>query len=204
VSAVEAMVMPAPDRPLERRRFAEPRAEPGGAVIEMLASEVCGSDVHLHHGRLSGVPYPIIPGHVSCGRVLETRGTLLDVDGDAIEPGRVVTFYDVFGVCGSCWHCLVAKAGTRCPRRRVYGITTSADEGLLGGWAERIELKPGVRVVPLPEGVDVPDFTPAPGARPDGQARGALPLARARHARVPALAGRAPSRTWNVSQSSRR
>ena len=69
-----------------------------------------------------------------------------------------MTFYDVFGICGSCWHCLVAKAGTRCPHRRVYGITTTADEGLLGGWAERIELKPGVRILPLPEGLTVEDF----------------------------------------------
>ena len=69
-----------------------------------------------------------------------------------------MTFYDVFRICGACWHCLVAKAGTRCPTRRVYGITTSADEGLLGGWTERIEIKPGVRVLPLPEGVDVQDF----------------------------------------------
>src|SRR5262249_33639117 len=57
-----------------------------------------------------------------------------------------------------CWHCLVAKAGTRCPKRRVYGITTSATEGLLGGWAEQIELKPGVRVVPLPDDLDAEDF----------------------------------------------
>jgi L-iditol 2-dehydrogenase len=40
----------------------------------------------------------------------------------------------------------------------VYGITTSAEQGLLGGWARRIELKPGVRMVPLPEGVDVLEF----------------------------------------------
>jgi L-iditol 2-dehydrogenase len=52
----------------------------------------------------------------------------------------------------------VAKAGTRCPHRRVYGITTSAEEGLLGGWAERIEIKPGVRLLPLPEGLSVEDF----------------------------------------------
>jgi L-iditol 2-dehydrogenase len=64
----------------------------------------------------------------------------------------------VFDVCGACWHCLVAKAATRCPRRRVYGITTSAAEGLLGGWAERIELRPGVRIAPLPEGVEPLDF----------------------------------------------
>ena len=37
------------DAPLEQRSFPEPSPEPGGAVLEMLASEVCGTDVHLHH-----------------------------------------------------------------------------------------------------------------------------------------------------------
>ena len=155
---VEAVVMTGPGRPLESRKFAAPRARPGGAILEMVATEVCGTDVHLHHGRLSGVPYPIIPGHVNCGRVLETGGPLHDVEGRAIDPGALVTFFDVFGTCGSCWHCLVAKAVTRCPHRRVYGITTSATDGLLGGWAERIEILPGVKVLPLPEGIGAEDF----------------------------------------------
>ena len=158
METVEAIVMPGPGQALERRRYAAPRAAPGGAVLEMVATEVCGTDVHLHHGRLSGVPYPIIPGHVNCGRVLQTGGPLMDVEGRAIEPGRLVTFFDVFGTCGACWHCLVAKSATRCPQRRVYGITTSADDGLLGGWAERIEIRPGVRLVPLPDGVLPEDF----------------------------------------------
>lgn len=155
---VAAVVMPGPGRPLEERRFPVPRVRPGGAVLETIASEVCGTDVHLHHGRLAGVPFPIIPGHVNCGRVLETGGPLADVSGAPIEAGAVVTFFDVFGSCGSCWDCLVAKAGTRCPHRRVYGITTSANDGLLGGWAERIELLPGVRMLPLPEGISPEDF----------------------------------------------
>jgi threonine dehydrogenase-like Zn-dependent dehydrogenase len=155
---VQAVVMPGPDQALERRRFEEPRPEDGGAVLEMVASEVCGTDVHLHHGRLSGVPYPIIPGHVNCGRLLETRGPVRDVDGREIRPGTLVTFFDVFGTCGSCWQCLVAKTATRCPSRRVYGITTSAEDGLLGGWAERIEIKPGVRMLPIPDGLDALDF----------------------------------------------
>jgi L-iditol 2-dehydrogenase len=124
----------------------------------MVASEVCGTDVHLHHGRLAGVPYPIIPGHVSVGRVLETDGPLRDALGQEVAVGRLVTFYDVFGTCGACWHCLVAKAATRCPQRRVYGITTGVGDGILGGWAERVELKPGVRVLPLPEGLAVEEF----------------------------------------------
>ena len=155
---VAAVVMTGPGRPLEERRYPIPRAREGGAVLETIASEVCGTDVHLHHGRLAGVPFPIIPGHVNCGRVLETGGSVLDVDGREIRPGAVVTFFDVYGTCGRCWHCLVAKAATRCPNRKVYGITTSAAEGLLGGWAERIEILPGVRMLPLPHGIEPEDF----------------------------------------------
>jgi L-iditol 2-dehydrogenase len=150
--------MTAPRAPLELRGVPSPVPAPGGAILETVASEVCGTDVHLHHGRLSGVPYPIVPGHVSVGRVLEKNGPLLDVEGRDVETGCLVTFYDVFGSCGACWHCLVAKAATRCPGRRVYGITTSFGEGLLGGWAERIEIRPGVRVLPLPANVTVEDF----------------------------------------------
>jgi threonine dehydrogenase-like Zn-dependent dehydrogenase len=155
---IRCVLMTAPRAPLELRRVAGPRAAPGGAVLEMVASEVCGTDVHLHHGQLAGVPYPIVPGHVSVGRVLETNGPLGDVAGEAIGVGRLVTFYDVFGVCGSCWHCLVAKAATRCPSRRVYGITTGVADGVLGGWAERIEIRPGVRLLPLPEGLSAEEF----------------------------------------------
>jgi threonine dehydrogenase-like Zn-dependent dehydrogenase len=151
---IRAVVMPAPRAPLEVRTVAAPRAAPGGAVLQTVMSEVCGTDVHLHHGHLAGVPYPIIPGHVSCGRVLETAGPLADVEGRPIAAGQLVTFYDVFGTCGACWHCLVARAATRCPQRRVYGITTGVDDGVLGGWAERIEIRPGVRLLPLPEGLD--------------------------------------------------
>ena len=150
--------MTAPRAPLELRVVEAPRPQPGGAILEMVASEVCGTDVHLHHGRLAGVPYPIIPGHVSVGRVLETHGALKDAEGHDVGVGRLVTFYDVFGTCGACWHCLVAKAATRCPQRKVYGITTGLDEGILGGWSERIEIKPGVRLLPLPDGLAVEEF----------------------------------------------
>ena len=70
-----------------------------------------------------------------------------------MRVGDVVTFLDVHGTCGACWHCLVAKASTRCPHRRVYGITFGAADGLLGGWAEAIYLKPGTKILPLAPGV---------------------------------------------------
>jgi threonine dehydrogenase-like Zn-dependent dehydrogenase len=154
---VRAAVMTAPNARLEIWKLDEPQLEPGSILLETVASEVCGTDVHIHHGRLSGVPYPIIPGHVSVGRVLELRGVKQDAVGTPLAKGDVVTFYDVHEVCGSCYFCAVAKQQNRCPERRVYGITYGATEGLLGGWAERIYLKPGVRVVKLREPLSADD-----------------------------------------------
>ena len=148
---IKAAVMNAPQEPLEVREFPQPELEPGAILLETIYSEVCGTDVHLYHGQLAGVPYPIIPGHVSVGRIARLAGEVMDVEGNALHEGDVVTFLDVHETCGKCWFCLVAKATTRCPSRRVYGVTYSADEGLLGGWSQAIYLKPGVKVIRLPE-----------------------------------------------------
>ena len=154
---IKAAVMPAPEVPIEIRELPDPVLEPGSMLLKTVASEVCGTDVHLHHGRLAGVPYPIVPGHVSVGRILEMRGVNEDALGEPIREGDVVTFYDVHEVCNACWYCLVARQPNRCPSRRVYGITYSAADGPLGGWAERIYLKPGVRVLRLPEPLTADD-----------------------------------------------
>ena len=154
---VRAAVMPGPGMPIEIRELADPELRPGSVLLDTLASEVCGTDVHLWRGRLAGVPYPIVPGHVSVGRVAETRGVHADALGAPLRLGDVVTFYDVHGTCGDCYHCLVASRPNRCPSRRVYGITYSADDGPLGGWSEAIHLLPGVRILRLPDGVDPDD-----------------------------------------------
>ena len=111
---VRAAVMTEPEAPIELWELDDPSLEDGSILLETVASEVCGTDVHLSHGRLAGVPYPIVPGHVSVGRVLETGGDVTDFIGDSLTPGDVVTFYDVHETCNTCWFCLVAKASTRC------------------------------------------------------------------------------------------
>ena len=101
--SVRAVVLSAPNSAPTIREFESPVLEDGAVLLETIASEVCGTDVHLKHGRLSGVPYPIIPGHVSVGRVLQVKGTVRDVEGEAIVAGEVVTFLDVHRTCGHCW-----------------------------------------------------------------------------------------------------
>ncbi len=151
--SVTAAVMPAPHVPVELREFPEPSLEPGSALLRTLYSEVCGTDVHIWHGRLSGVPYPIIPGHVSVGIADKIRGELRGVDGRQVAEGDRLVFFDVHRTCGRCRACAVTRTPTRCEARRVYGITDSAAEGLFGGWSEAIYLEPGVAVATLPDSV---------------------------------------------------
>src|SRR5580765_340392 len=150
---VLAAVMPSPHAPVDVREFPEPDLPPGGALLRTARSEVCGTDVHLWHGRLSGVPYPIIPGHVTTGTLDRIRGTLTDVSGSPLREGDRVAFFDVHRTCGRCLACTVHRTPTRCASRRVYGITDSATEGLFGGWAQKVYLEPGVVVAPLPDAV---------------------------------------------------
>ena len=149
MGSVLTAVMPGPGKGVELRELAEPNLEPDSALLAVELSEVCGTDVHLAAGRLAGVPYPIVPGHVTVGRLEKIRGHVQDVEGRALHEGDPVTFLDVHKTCNACWYCLVAKASTRCPARKVYGITYGVEDGLTGGWAQKLYLKPGTRILPL-------------------------------------------------------
>src|SRR3954467_4720583 len=118
-----AAVLPAPGAPPEVRSYPAPAMEEGAVLLRTIASEVCGTDVHLWHGRLAGVPYPLIPGHVSVGEVVATGGEVRDVEGRPVERGMAVTFLDVHETCHSCLFCTTWRSPNRCPKRKVYGIT---------------------------------------------------------------------------------
>ncbi len=150
--------MTSPLVPVELREFAEPDLPEGGALLRTALSEVCGTDVHLWHGRLSGVPYPIIPGHVTTGTLDKARGGLKDIEGRPLREGDRLAFFDVHRTCGRCLACTAHRTPTRCASRRVYGITDSATEGLFGGWAQKVYLEPGVIVAKLPDRVTFEDY----------------------------------------------
>lgn len=146
---VLAGVIPRPNAPVEIRELSEPVLEPDSALLAVELSEVCGTDVYLQRGLLNDTPFPFIPGHVTVGRLEKIRGRLNDIDGRAFREGERVTFLDVHRTCHACYYCLVAKATTRCPHRKVYGITYGLSDGLTGGWAQKLYIKPGTRCIPL-------------------------------------------------------
>jgi L-iditol 2-dehydrogenase len=153
-----AAVMTAPREPVTIRDFPRPDLPAGAALLRTARSEVCGTDVHLWHGRLAGVPYPIIPGHVSAGTLEAIRGPVRGLDGAILREGDRAVFFDVHRTCGRCRACTVHRTPTRCTARRVYGITDPASEGLYGGWSQAIYLEPGVGIARLPDAVAFDDY----------------------------------------------
>lgn len=153
MTKIRAAVIAEPEKAIEIREFPEPELERNSILLQTRFADVCGTDVHLFYGKLAGVPYPLIPGHVSVGRIDKLHGNVVDIQGKKFKEGDIITFLDVHATCNNCWYCLVAKATTRCPDRKVYGITYGVKDGLCGGWAEKIYLKPGTKLLRIPKNV---------------------------------------------------
>jgi hypothetical protein len=54
---------------LEFREVPEPKAGPGQVVIRVMRIGVCGSDIHVWHGKHPFVTYPLVQGHEYAGVV---------------------------------------------------------------------------------------------------------------------------------------
>ncbi|MDQ7261923.1 glutathione-dependent formaldehyde dehydrogenase [Paracoccus sp. PS-1] len=75
-------------------RFVNPR----DAIIEVTATAICGSDLHLYDGVIPGLRPGDVLGHEFMGRVVETG------PGSTLKPGqRVVVPFTIS--CGSCFFC---------------------------------------------------------------------------------------------------
>ncbi len=87
-------------------------------VVAVELAGICGSDLHVWHGREVGLDPGTVMGHELVGRIVET--------GQAItrfRPGdRVVAPFTTS--CGSCFYCGI-------------GLTARCERGQLFGWVEQ-------------------------------------------------------------------
>jgi len=169
VKKSRAAVVPEPSATLQIEEYEIPDLAPGAALLKVANAGVCGTDVHLWHGRLAGVPYPLIPGHEVCGTIEEIGPrTVKDLDGNELKVGDRVTFHDVYDTCFKCWNCLIAKAPTKCKNRTVYGITMDSTKHpyLIGGYSEYLYLSPGTHIIKIPDHVSFDGASAAGCAMP--------------------------------------
>ncbi|HEX8857329.1 MAG TPA: alcohol dehydrogenase catalytic domain-containing protein [Thermoleophilaceae bacterium] len=97
---------------VEERPEPEPQA-PDDAVVAVEASGICGSDLHIFHGRV-GVEPGFTIGHEYVGRVVEAGDAVTSVSvGDRV----LGTFHTA---CGTCFFC---RRGVfqKCDEARVFG-----------------------------------------------------------------------------------
>ncbi|HEY1565566.1 MAG TPA: alcohol dehydrogenase catalytic domain-containing protein, partial [Solirubrobacteraceae bacterium] len=115
------------------------------AIVAIEASGICGSDLHIYHGRVKMEPGFTI-GHEFVGRVVEA--------GDAVT--RVAVGDRVCGcfhsACGTCFYCL-RGVYQKCDRVRVFGHGEAL--GALPGTQADLALVPMANLTlrPVPDGL---------------------------------------------------
>ena len=89
-------------------------AEAGDAIVRVDTAAICGSDLHLLHGRIPGMATGTVMGHEFVGRI--------EAVGDGVRglvPGqRVVGSFLI--ACGACWFC-ERDEFNRCERMWALG-----------------------------------------------------------------------------------
>jgi threonine dehydrogenase-like Zn-dependent dehydrogenase len=112
----------------------------GEALLRVIATGICGSDLHGFTGENGRRVPGMVMGHETVGRVV---GTGPDTPA---PPAEVVTFNPVLS-CGSCPTC-TSGAGYRCPQRRIIGVTPD----ISAAFADLV-VAPVANLVPLSAGI---------------------------------------------------
>ncbi|MFQ5350631.1 MAG: alcohol dehydrogenase catalytic domain-containing protein [Thermoanaerobaculia bacterium] len=126
----------------------EPRIEAAGDVLlKVEVAGLCGSDLHVWHGRERGLDAGTVMGHEYVGRVVERGPAVDDLRVGDLVAGSFSTS------CGECFYCLNGLPA-RCEQGELFGWVEGG-RGLHGAQAEylRVPLAQST-LVEVPEGCD--------------------------------------------------
>lgn len=125
----------------------EPEPGAGDVLIEVLATGICGSDIHGYTGENGRRVRGQVMGHETVGRVL-ALGSEAGADLADLAVGDAVTVNPVLW-CGRCRQCAAGREQA-CPDKSVIGVTPE----LQSAFAERMAV-PARSIVKLPAGMPV-------------------------------------------------
>ncbi|WP_026927457.1 alcohol dehydrogenase AdhP [Granulicoccus phenolivorans] len=98
---MKAAVVTAFGQPLTVGDTARPEPGPGQALVKLIASGVCHTDLHAAHGDWPVKPQPpFIPGHEGVGEVIAVGEGVTD-----LKVGDLVGNAWLWSACGTCEYC---------------------------------------------------------------------------------------------------
>ncbi len=111
----------------------EPRIiQPTDAIVKVESAAICGSDMHVYHGRETGIDIGTIMGHEFSGSVIETGEKVTK-----FKPSdRVISPFTVS--CGDCFFCK-KNLTALCVKSALYGWVENGI-GLEGVHAEYVRV----------------------------------------------------------------
>jgi len=152
---INAAVVTEFSKPLQMKIFDSPKLQKGQVLVNIIASGVCGSDVHIWKGYDPRVLTPIILGHEGVGVIGEIAGEKTDVFGKPLSKGDPV-IWDRGVTCGICDNCTIHNAPSLCVNRWTYGISKKCTESpyLNGCYSEAIVLNEKTKIIKLDDKTD--------------------------------------------------
>jgi len=105
---------------------------PTDAIVQISLSGICGSDLHVYHGRETGLDESTVMGHEFVGVVVDS--------GNAVKKffkgSRVLSPFTTS--CGECFYCRIGLT-CRCERGNLFGWVQNG-QGLHGAQAQYIRV----------------------------------------------------------------
>lgn len=123
----------------------QPAPGPGEVLIDVVATGICGSDIHGYTGENGRRVPGQVMGHETVGRISAIGA---DTDSFGFTVGQPVTFNPLI----SCNACEACRAGQQqhCPERTVIGVNPA----IISAFAEQVAV-PADNVVALSAGIPI-------------------------------------------------
>lgn len=114
-----------------------PEVKEGQVKIKIMNIGICGSDIHVYHGKHPFTSYPVTQGHEVSGEIVEVGKGV-----EGLATGQKVTIEPQV-YCGHCYPCRHGKYNL-CEELKVMGFQTT-------GTASEFFVVDAAKVTPIPE-----------------------------------------------------
>ncbi len=149
IKKAKAAIFMGANKPFEVRDFEVTATPAGYGRSELIASGICGTDVHFHNGKLD-VAAPTIIGH-------EFVGKLVDADEEeAAKYGLKIGDNVIADIAVPCGECLLCKSGddANCVRMGLTNGGSIEDAPYLWGGYTEVNYTPLTNLIKIPDELD--------------------------------------------------